>query len=84
MVRTATVVYQPGATSARLFLDLSPSAPRSPWAMVRGARLLLSMVGSGPVFAEADPAIPQSARFLSWLGFHPFGGDVFVWRGDGR
>lgn len=50
----------------------------------RAARDVMKFIGNRPILASADPAFPNSGRFLESLGFTHIGtqecGEVYQWR----
>lgn len=63
------------------FGDIRPGINRSPTAIVRLAKKVISLLDSynTPVFAIADANEPTAEKFLKYLGFQHVSGEVFVW-----
>ena len=67
----------------------TPEVRRYPTAVYRGAVLAMRMaarLGLRRVFATADPVYPAAGRFLTHLGFEPWGerdGEtIYCWQGE--
>lgn len=65
-----------------LFATITDELRAYPLTMARAGRRIMTMAGTAPLTAIADPAHPRSGAFLEWLGFVRVGerpeGEVYL------